>query len=90
MKNSSRHNPTKDVAAPSKQTQQWPANRAGTNTHPSPKSDSGVMLRHPELPFAIQQVGIRPATRIIAKPAESTPLRAAKGDDDIMSQEKPL
>ncbi len=90
MKNSPRHNPTKDVAAPSKQVQQWPANRAGTYTPLQLKPPSSAMLRHGELLNGVRHPGIRASTRMAIKLVENIPLRAAQGDDDIMSQEQTL
>jgi hypothetical protein len=91
MNNSSRDNQTKEVAALSTQRQQWPANRAGTSYTPSQlKSPSSAMLRHGELLIETQYAGIRASAHMAIRPIETIPLRAAQGDDDIMSEQKAL
>lgn len=85
MKNSSIHNPRKDVAAPSTQNQQWPANRAGTYT---PLKLTSTPVR--SLPISVSHPEIRSSRHMVVKPIKNIPLRAAQGDDDIMSQEKTL
>ena len=90
MKNSPKHNPTKDVAARSTQKQQWPVNRTGTQTQLPFKPGPGVVSPHSGVSVAIAYAGIRASTHMRVRPVESIPLRAAQGDDDIMSQEKIL
>ncbi|HEX2585805.1 MAG TPA: hypothetical protein VHL14_11775, partial [Steroidobacteraceae bacterium] len=89
MKNAPRNNPTKDVTSSGKHTRRGSVVREAilsSQLHTGPKQDH-VLESIKSLATKNSSV-IGTSKPLVTKKDKEIPLRAAKGDDDIMSQER--
>ena len=89
MKNAPRNNPTKDVSPSGKNSRRGFAGSEAilsSQLHTGPKQDH-VLESVKSLATKNSSV-IKTSKPLVTKKDKEIPLRAAKGDDDIMSQER--
>ena len=91
MKNAPRNNPTKDVSPSGKNSRRGFAGRESIPTSPhSIHTDSKSAHRSEDIKSLTTKSSsvIRTSKPLVNGKDKEIPLRAAKGDDDIMSQER--